>query len=105
MDPELILKFIGYFPDYLSALSCELLRFFWTTFVDTAVYQKSVIKVAKMKQCCKGPFKRFQHLPNIRSTKVDVGQMLVERTIKMVSAPFHIFKNKGNVEFMMLNVV
>ena len=29
---------IGYFPDYLSALSRMLLRFFWTTFVETAVY-------------------------------------------------------------------
>ena len=32
-DFELLLKFIGYFPDYLSALSRTLLRFFWTTFV------------------------------------------------------------------------
>ena len=32
------LKFIEYFPDYLSALSRTLLRFFWTTFVETAVY-------------------------------------------------------------------
>ena len=40
MDSELLLKFIGYFPDYLSALSRTLLRFFffWTTFVETAVY-------------------------------------------------------------------
>ena len=30
MDSELLLKFIAYFPDYLSA-------FFWTTFVETAV--------------------------------------------------------------------
>ena len=37
MDPELLLKFIGYFPDYLSALSRTLLPFFWTTFVETAV--------------------------------------------------------------------
>ena len=37
MDTELLLKFIGYFPDYLSALSRTLLRFFWTTFVETAV--------------------------------------------------------------------
>ena len=28
MDPELLLRFIGYFPDYLSALSRTLLRFF-----------------------------------------------------------------------------
>ena len=32
------LKFIMYFPDYLSALSRSLLRFFWTTFVETAVF-------------------------------------------------------------------
>ena len=30
-----LLKFIEYFPDYLSALSRTL---FWTTFVETAVY-------------------------------------------------------------------
>ena len=28
MDSELLLKFIGYFPDYLLALSCTLLQFF-----------------------------------------------------------------------------
>ena len=28
MDSELLLKFIGYFPDYLSALSHMLVRFF-----------------------------------------------------------------------------
>ena len=28
MDSELLLKIIGYFPDYLSALSRTLLRFF-----------------------------------------------------------------------------
>ena len=55
MASELVLKFIKYFPDYLSALSRTLLRFFvvvvvvvvvlfvclfvfWTTFVETAVY-------------------------------------------------------------------
>ena len=41
MDSELLaclLKFIEYFTDYLSALSRTLLRFFWTTFVETAVY-------------------------------------------------------------------
>ena len=40
MDSELLtclLKFIAYFPDYLSALSHTLLRFVWTTFVETAV--------------------------------------------------------------------
>ena len=38
MDSELLLKFIGYFPDHLSALSRALLRFFWPTFVETAVW-------------------------------------------------------------------
>ena len=41
MDSELLsclLKFIEYFPDYLSTLSRMLLRFLWTTFVETAVY-------------------------------------------------------------------
>ena len=37
MNSELSLKFIVYFPDYLSALSRTLLRFSWTTFVETAV--------------------------------------------------------------------
>ena len=37
MDSELLLKFIEYFPDYHSVLSRTLLRFFWTTFVETAV--------------------------------------------------------------------
>ena len=32
------LKFIEYFPDDLSALSRTLLRYFWTTFVETAVH-------------------------------------------------------------------
>ena len=41
MDSALLLKFIGYFPDYLSALSHTLLRFFWTTIVETAVYTKT----------------------------------------------------------------
>ena len=40
MDSELSLKFIGYFPDYLSALSGTLLPFLWTTFVETAVFKK-----------------------------------------------------------------
>ena len=35
---HLYLKFIEYFPDDLSALSRTLLRYFWTTFVETAVY-------------------------------------------------------------------
>ena len=45
MDSELLtclLKFIEYFPDYLSALSRTLLRFFWTTFDKTAVSRKVV---------------------------------------------------------------
>ena len=40
IDSELLtclLKLIEYFPDYLSALSRTLLRFFGTTFVETAV--------------------------------------------------------------------
>ena len=37
MDSELLLKFIEYFPDCLSALSCMLLGFSWTTFVEIAV--------------------------------------------------------------------
>ena len=31
MASELLLKFIGYFPDYFSAFLRTLLRFFWTT--------------------------------------------------------------------------
>ena len=38
MDFELLLKFIGYFLAYLSALSHMLLCFFLITFVETAVY-------------------------------------------------------------------
>ena len=41
MDFELLtclLKFIEHFPDYHSVLSRMLLRFFWTTFVETVVY-------------------------------------------------------------------
>ena len=40
VDSELLLKFIGYFADYLSALPRTLLRFFWTTFVKTAVFPR-----------------------------------------------------------------
>ena len=36
MDSEPLLKFIGYFPDYLSAWSRTLLRLFWTIFAETA---------------------------------------------------------------------
>ena len=39
MNFTLLLKFIGYFPAFLSALSRTLLRFFWTTIVETAVYK------------------------------------------------------------------
>ena len=35
MDSELLLKYIVY---YLSVLSRTLLRLFWTTFVETAVF-------------------------------------------------------------------
>ena len=35
MDSERLLKFIEYFPDYLSAL----LRSFWASFSETAVYR------------------------------------------------------------------
>ena len=38
MYSEVLLKFIGYFPDYVSALSRTLIRFFWTTFDETAVW-------------------------------------------------------------------
>ena len=38
------LKFIEYFPDYLSALSRTLLRFFWTTLVETALCHTSIFK-------------------------------------------------------------
>ena len=50
MDSELLtclVKFIEYFPDYLSALSRMLLRFFWTTFVETAVYKQSWTKTVE----------------------------------------------------------
>ena len=38
-------KFIGDFPDYLSALSRSLLRIVWTTFVETAVYIEKISSV------------------------------------------------------------
>ena len=38
MDSELLLNFIVYFSDYPLALLRMLLRFFRTTFVETAVY-------------------------------------------------------------------
>ena len=40
IDSEHLLKFIGYSPDYLSGLSRTLLRFFGTTFVETAAYTR-----------------------------------------------------------------
>ena len=43
MDFELLtclLKFIEHFPDYHSVLSRMLLRFSWTTFIETAVYSQ-----------------------------------------------------------------
>ena len=52
MDSELLtclLKFIEYFPDYLSALSRTLLRFVWTTFVETAVYAAVSTKLVQLK--------------------------------------------------------
>ena len=49
MESELLtclLKFVEYFPYYLSALSRTLLRFFfWTTFVETAVYVDHVFHI------------------------------------------------------------
>ena len=42
MESELLLKFIGDFPDNLSAMSRMLLRFFWTTFVVRAVFVTAV---------------------------------------------------------------
>ena len=44
-----LLKFIEYFPDYLSALSRTLLRFFWTTFVKTAVYIWNFLSIRLIK--------------------------------------------------------
>ena len=43
MDSGLLLKFIGYFPAYLSLLSRTLFCFFWTTLVETAVYDNAAI--------------------------------------------------------------
>ena len=37
MDSEFLLEFIGYFPDYLFALSRTLLGVILTTFAETAV--------------------------------------------------------------------
>ena len=53
MNSELLiclLKFTECFPDYFSALSRTLLRFFWTTFVETAVYKHtySIIHTIKI---------------------------------------------------------
>ena len=38
VDSELLLKFIEYFPDCLSALLCMLSGFSWITFVETTVF-------------------------------------------------------------------
>ena len=57
MDSEILtclLKFIEYFPDNLSALSRTLLRFFWTTFVETAVYIFTFSRMDALKMLSKG---------------------------------------------------
>ena len=41
MHSELLLKFIGYFSDYLFALSLTFLRLFWTTFVEIAAFEST----------------------------------------------------------------
>ena len=51
MDSELLLKFIGYFLDYLSTLSRTLLRFLWTTFVETARPQIDLYSLSKNDSC------------------------------------------------------
>ena len=61
MDSELLMKFICYFPDYLSALSRTLSRYFWTTSVETVVYffvkLTSSYALAKQRiENCSGPF-------------------------------------------------
>ena len=38
MDSELLLKFTEYFPDYLSALSRVLFRFFGQPLIEAAAY-------------------------------------------------------------------
>ena len=50
MDSELLLKFIGYFPDYLWALPRTLLPVFWTTFVETAVYLYFIYAASRLFQ-------------------------------------------------------
>ena len=50
MDSELLLKFIRYFPDYLSALSHTPLHFFWRSFVETAVFNTSYSDVPQLLQ-------------------------------------------------------
>ena len=54
MDFELLtylLKFIEHFPDYLSVFSRMLLRFFWTTFVETAVYREAKVSLNYSEIC------------------------------------------------------
>ena len=43
MDSKLLLKFIGYFPDYLLALSRTFYPFFGPTFVETAVLDRYIL--------------------------------------------------------------
>ena len=43
MDSEILLKFIGYFPDHLSALLRTLFR---TTFVKIAVFSADTIELS-----------------------------------------------------------
>ena len=46
MDSELLKKLIGYFPDYLSALSRTLLRFFGQPLLLTAVrFQRQIASI------------------------------------------------------------
>ena len=62
MDSELLLKFIGRFPEYLLALLHTLLCFcFWTTFVETAVH-----KTQQQKQ----PTKLLLHLQGYEECSV-----------------------------------
>ena len=50
---------IGYFPDYLSALSRTLLRFCWTTFVEAAVYNINHLMESLS-------FLEFKERPNVK---------------------------------------
>ena len=46
----------------------------------------------------KGPFNRFQHLTNIRSTKVE---RMLGKCWNCLNRPFNIFENKGKIESML----